>query len=261
MLALFYSLNVLLFNFQLIQVPTWTRKRKRERGRDIIICIVFLSLVFRRRHGLTSGNDEYGWEISRYAHHHHHRRTQRKQRAAIIHTLIRRYVHASKKLRWQDFTLDVKVQSSHQNASSTEARAIMRTCRSSSGTFRDWPTKADVWQIFWTQFIRWKKGTEDTLTLKDHHRFPPGRISTLKTACCIGDCSLVCSLCFSLFLLFSLSLSLSSKNNHNSLVFSLSLSYLLIQSTIFASLLLRVKTIKWYCTKRNLSAFGEKSAA
>jgi len=38
--------------------------------RDIIMCIVFLSLVFCRRHGLTSGNDEYGWEISRYAHHH-----------------------------------------------------------------------------------------------------------------------------------------------------------------------------------------------
>jgi hypothetical protein len=64
--------------------------------RDIIMCIVFLSLVFRRRHGLTSGNDEYGWEISRYA---HHQRIERKSRAAIIYTLI----HIYKKLLWQDF--------------------------------------------------------------------------------------------------------------------------------------------------------------
>lgn len=74
-----------------LQFSTYTssamkKKKGRRKMRDIIMCIVFLSLVFRRRHGLTSGNDEYGWEISRYAHHHW---IERKRRAAIIYTFIR----------------------------------------------------------------------------------------------------------------------------------------------------------------------------
>jgi len=73
------------------------RHEKKKMVRDIIMCIVFLSLVFRRRHGLTSGNDECGWEISRYAHHH---RIDRKRRAAIIYTLIHPCIQ---KLLWQDF--------------------------------------------------------------------------------------------------------------------------------------------------------------
>ena len=194
MFALFHSLNVLLFNFQLIQVPTWTRKNERHH------------YVHRfPRFGLSPATwfDKRKWrvvrmEISRYAHHHHHRRTQRegerKHRAAIIHTLIRRDLHATKKLRWQDFTLDVKVQSSHQNASSNEAKTIMRTCRSRSGAFLDWPTKADVWQISSTQFSRWKETHRRHLPRNIIIVFRLKEFRLQKIACCIwDDCSLVCS--------------------------------------------------------------------
>jgi hypothetical protein len=94
------------------------RHEIKGRMRDIIMCIVFLSLVFRRRHGLTSGNDEYGWEISRYAHHH---RIERRRRAAIIYTFIHTCIHIQKVPMTRLYIyIYMKVQSSHQNASSNE---------------------------------------------------------------------------------------------------------------------------------------------
>lgn len=55
--------------------------------------IVFLSLLFRRRHGLTSGNDdEYGWEISRYAHHLSYS-MKRNRSLAIIHIPLSKDVY------------------------------------------------------------------------------------------------------------------------------------------------------------------------
>ena len=63
-----------------LQFSTYTssdmkKKNERENERHHYVHRFPLSpsfpLVFCRRHGLTSGNDEYGWEISRYAHHHH----------------------------------------------------------------------------------------------------------------------------------------------------------------------------------------------